>query len=132
MDIKDKLLLLKEHILIPDAAKYLTAAFGYEVTKADIFRFALDGHLRMSVYCVNPVPAIGGKIIPITHADISVVKYDMWRSFSTVQKTNLKEKFPFDIVDQMLEPNSHLSFHIDCEVARSIHKDRELIFFEGS
>ncbi|MGC2783468.1 MAG: hypothetical protein WA397_06455 [Roseiarcus sp.] len=46
---------------------------GEEVLEADVLRFALDGHLTLSVDFVNPVTAQCGKIIPYTDAEIREV-----------------------------------------------------------
>ena len=48
-----KLFKLKKWVTVPDAAKRLAITFGEEVTEADLLRFALDGHLKLSVYLVN-------------------------------------------------------------------------------
>lgn len=48
-----KLFKLKEWLLVGDAARHLSLAFGENVTDADVFRLALDGHLTLSVHLVN-------------------------------------------------------------------------------
>jgi hypothetical protein len=60
----NKLLKLKNWLTVPDAARHLSILFGEEVTEADIFRFALDRHLTLSVDFVNKATAQCGKIIP--------------------------------------------------------------------
>jgi len=48
-----KLLKLKGWLTVPDAAHHLSILFGEDVTEADVLRFALDGHLALSVRFVN-------------------------------------------------------------------------------
>jgi hypothetical protein len=50
-----KLLKLKKWMSVGDAAGRLSATFGEIVREADIFQFALDGHLTLSVLFVNSV-----------------------------------------------------------------------------
>jgi len=57
-----KLFNLKEWLTVADAARHLSIVFGEEVTEADVLRFALDGHLRLSVNFVNGTHACQGKI----------------------------------------------------------------------
>lgn len=57
-----KLLKLKEWLTIDDAARHLSMMFEEEVTEADIFRLALDGHLTLSVNFVNGARARRGSI----------------------------------------------------------------------
>jgi hypothetical protein len=45
-----KLFKLKAWLTLPDAAKHLAIVYGEDVTEADILRWALDGHLKLSVY----------------------------------------------------------------------------------
>lgn len=44
-----KLFKLKRWLTVADAAKHLSTVFGEEVTEADVFRFALEGTLKLSV-----------------------------------------------------------------------------------
>ncbi len=48
-----KLFKLKEWVTVPDAAKRLSITLSEEVTEADIFNFALNGHLKLSGQLVN-------------------------------------------------------------------------------
>ncbi|WP_426145283.1 hypothetical protein [Polaromonas sp. DSR2-3-2] len=48
-----KLFKLKKWLTVPDAAKHLAIVFGEEVTEADVLRFGIDGHLKLSVHLVN-------------------------------------------------------------------------------
>lgn len=63
-----KLLKLKDWLTAPEAARHLTLLFGEDVSEADIYRLALDGHLTLSVYLVNAASARCGKVIPLEEA----------------------------------------------------------------
>lgn len=65
-----KLFKLKEWLIMPDAAKHLSIAFGEEVTEADVLRLALDGHLKLSVNFVNHAQVRCGKVVQIPEADL--------------------------------------------------------------
>ena len=52
-----KLLKLKEWLTVPEAARHLSALFEEELGEADVLRLALDGHLMLSIFFVNAVPA---------------------------------------------------------------------------
>jgi hypothetical protein len=69
-----KLLKFKTWLTVPDAARHLSILFGEDVTEADVLRFALDGHLTLSVDFVNQTTARCGKIIPLADAEIREVK----------------------------------------------------------
>ena len=58
-----KLLKLKEWLTVPDAARHLSILFGEEVSEADVLRFALDGHLTLSVNFVNMAVGRCGPIL---------------------------------------------------------------------
>lgn len=58
-----KLFKLKEWLTLADAAQHLTIVFGEDVTEADLLRFALDGHLKLSVNFVNHAKAKSGQIV---------------------------------------------------------------------
>lgn len=61
-----KILKLKEWLTIEEAATRLSASAGEVVSEADILRFAIDGHLTLSVYFVNHARGIRGEIVPYT------------------------------------------------------------------
>jgi hypothetical protein len=50
-----KLLELKEWLTVPEAARHLSSLFGEEIGEPDVFRLALDGHLKLSIFFVNAV-----------------------------------------------------------------------------
>jgi hypothetical protein len=66
----NKLSKFKEWLTVTDAAEYLSIVFGEVVSEADVLRFALDGHLRLSVYFVNHAKAHSGKIVRYTAANL--------------------------------------------------------------
>jgi hypothetical protein len=65
-----KLLKLKEWLTVPDVAQHLSLLFREEVSEADVLRFALDGHLTLSVDFVNGAQARLGNILPLKDAKI--------------------------------------------------------------
>lgn len=64
-EILSKLLKLKQWLSIEDAAKRLTISAGEDVTKTDILRLAIDGHLTLSVYFVNHARGRPARIEPL-------------------------------------------------------------------
>lgn len=58
-----KLFTLKNWLTIQETAKHLTVVFGEEISEADVLRFALDGHLTLSVNLVNHTRAKVGKVV---------------------------------------------------------------------
>jgi hypothetical protein len=48
-----KLFKLKQWLTVAEAARHLSTIFSEDVSEADVLRFALDGHLTLSVYFVN-------------------------------------------------------------------------------
>ena len=58
-----KLFKLKEWVSVGDAAKRLSALFEEDVTKADVLRLALDGHLKLSINFINEAKVRGGEIV---------------------------------------------------------------------
>lgn len=68
-----KLFKYKEWLLLEEAAGYLTIMFGESVTKADVLRLGLDGHLKLSVFLVNHAQARRGVRLPIEEAEKIVV-----------------------------------------------------------
>ncbi|MCQ4278347.1 hypothetical protein NA643_04555 [Pseudomonas stutzeri] len=68
-----KLLKLKKWLTIKDAAKRLSISAGEKVTEADVLRFALDGHLKLSVYFVNHAVARRGEIVPFEDTNWTLI-----------------------------------------------------------
>lgn len=48
-----KLVKLREWLELPAAAKYLSAAWGEDISEADVLRLGLDGKLTLSIHLVN-------------------------------------------------------------------------------
>lgn len=56
-----KLLKLKEWLTLEQAVSHIINVIDEPVTIEDLYRFALDGHLKLSVNFVNYVHAVKGK-----------------------------------------------------------------------
>lgn len=61
--VYSKLSKFKKWQTLPDAAKHLSYMWGVDITEADILRFALDGHLKLSVCFVNQTKARRGIVV---------------------------------------------------------------------
>ena len=51
--VTEQLYKFNESLIVPAAAAHLSAAFGEEVTEADVLRLGLNGHLRLPIDVVN-------------------------------------------------------------------------------
>ena len=71
-----KLLKLKQWLTVADSARHLSIIFGEDVSEADVLRFALDGHLTLSVYFVNGARGKCGPAVPAEDAKRTVLKED--------------------------------------------------------
>lgn len=60
---KSKLFKLREWLTVPEAARHLAIMFDEEVNEADVLRFALDGHMPLSVNFINHTYGKLGKVI---------------------------------------------------------------------
>lgn len=67
------LLSLKEWVTLQEAAQHLSAFFKESVTLADIYRFALSGHLTLSSNLVNHARARKGRKIAIRDAGFRLI-----------------------------------------------------------
>ena len=63
-----KLLTLKKWLTLDDTAKHLSLIFDEDISRADVLRLGLDGHLTISVDFVNYAKGFMGKVIPISEA----------------------------------------------------------------
>lgn len=61
---RSKLLMVKEWLTVPEAARHMSILFGEEVSEADVLRLALDNHLKLSVNFVNFTKVKHGIAIP--------------------------------------------------------------------
>lgn len=69
-----KLFKLKEWLTVTDAARYLAILCDEDVTEADVLRFALDGHLRLSVRFVNATPGRRGSVVSLNDTEVPITK----------------------------------------------------------
>lgn len=90
-----KLFKLKEWLTVADSARHLTIAFGEEVIEADVLRFALDGHLQLSVNFVNHAHARCGQIVPWEETE--------WLLVPPLIKTPTKEREQGSTPDKVLK-----------------------------
>lgn len=60
--IMPKLLKLKKWLTIPEAARHLSAVVDETVAESDIYQYALDGILKLSINFITPAYAKPGKI----------------------------------------------------------------------
>jgi hypothetical protein len=58
-----KLHKLKKWITVTNAAEHLSKVFDEQLTVTDIYQFAIDGHLLLSVKMINPCRALFGDIV---------------------------------------------------------------------
>jgi len=75
-----KLFKLKEWLTLDEAANHISSLLGEPATVADLYRFALDGHLTLSIDFVNRVHARKGKWV--TNDAVQFVKMDVGRFFN--------------------------------------------------
>ncbi|CCQ12452.1 hypothetical protein PALB_33910 [Pseudoalteromonas luteoviolacea B = ATCC 29581] len=73
----DKLFKLKSWLTIPEAVKYLSMALSEPVLESDVFRLALDGHLKISVNLVNGAQAYLGKYVSTEEIDWTTFSMDL-------------------------------------------------------
>lgn len=67
-----KLFNLREWLTLDEAAKHLSIVFGEEVSRTDMLRFALDGHLTLSVDFVNHAYARQGRLVPLEQCPLMI------------------------------------------------------------
>jgi hypothetical protein len=73
-----KLFKLKEWLTLDDAANHLSTVLGEPVTRADIYRLALDSHLKLSVNFVNGARGRIGKFVKTDEVKFEKVEYDIF------------------------------------------------------
>ena len=73
-----KLFKLKEWLTLDEAATHLSNVLGESVTVADLYRFALDGHLTFSVDFVNHAQARKGKWVKTEDVEFHLMENDMF------------------------------------------------------
>jgi hypothetical protein len=73
-----KLFKLKEWLTLDDAANHLSTVLGEPVTRADIYRLALDGHLKLSANFVNGARVRIGKFVKTDEVKFEKVEYNIF------------------------------------------------------
>jgi hypothetical protein len=69
-----KLFKLKEWLTVADAARHLAILCDEDVTEADVLRFVMDRHLRLSVRFVNATPGRCGRLVSLDDAEVPITK----------------------------------------------------------
>ncbi len=72
----NKLLNLKKWLSLDEAAEHLSNVLGEPATVADLYRFALDGHLMLSVDLVNHAQARIGTWLKTEQVEFDLIEYD--------------------------------------------------------
>src|SRR5690349_8789374 len=90
-----KLLKLKEWLTVPDAAQHLSILFEEGVSEADVLRFALDGHLRLSSYFVNHTTAKRGQVVGYEQAEWGEFPADLVATMPNVPDEAKGKSLPY-------------------------------------
>jgi len=73
-----KLFKLKEWLTLDEAANHISTVLGEPVRLADIYRLALDKHLKLSANFVNGAQAITGKFVKTEDTEFRKVEKDFF------------------------------------------------------
>lgn len=73
-----RLLKLKEWLTLEEAANHISNVIGEPVVVADLYRFCLDGHIRLSVHFVNKAKARPGQRIAREDVEFDVFHSDLF------------------------------------------------------
>lgn len=73
-----RLFKLKEWLTLDEAAIHISNVLGEPATTADLYRFALDGHLKLSVNFVNGAQVREGKWVKTEQVEFDLVETDMF------------------------------------------------------
>jgi len=70
---------LRQFYTLEEAASRLTSSLGEHVSLTDIYRFALDKHLTLSVRLLNQAYALGGQFVSPSFSEVNayLVEYDL-------------------------------------------------------
>lgn len=90
----EKFLALKEWISLEEASNYLSTALSEEITVADIYKLALNGHLVLSVNFPNQAKALLAKSIP--YKDVEKIPDFLGETVTLGIPANCNEKFNHD------------------------------------
>ncbi len=69
-----KLLKLKEWLTPEEAVYYLSTEIGEKVSVSDLYRFAIDEHLTLSVNFVNQAKVKVGQVVKIHHSELRSIE----------------------------------------------------------
>jgi hypothetical protein len=72
-----KLFKLKAWLTLEEAVNHISTVLGESATEADLFRFALDGHLTLSVNFVNRAKARKGKWVNTSDVQFYLIENDI-------------------------------------------------------
>ena len=72
-----KLFKLKAWLTLDEAVNHISTVLGESATEADLFRFALDGHLTLSVNFVNRAKARKGKWVNTSDVQFYLIENDI-------------------------------------------------------
>lgn len=87
-----KLFKLKEWLTLDEAASHISNVLGEPATVADLYRFSLDGYLKLSVNFVNHAKARKGKWVKTDQVDFYIMEND----FITGEKLPKPFKMPLN------------------------------------
>lgn len=73
-----KLFKLKEWLTLDEAAAHISNVLGEPATLADLYRFALDGHLTLSVDFVNHAQVRKGKWLKTEQVEFKLIENDLF------------------------------------------------------
>lgn len=127
-----KLLKLKEWLTIKEAAAWLSASAGEDVSEADILRFAIDGHLTLSVYFVNHAYGARGKIVPYSETTWTLIDPLIFPSKEPISANNPLETTDTNPLPENLKilyanhPTACTKGAIACMTSLKIDEDRYL------
>ena len=74
-----KLFKLREWLTLDEAAAHISNVLGESATVADLYRFALDGYLTLSVDFVNHASARKGKWLKTEQVEFKPIENDCLR-----------------------------------------------------
>ena len=85
-----KLFKLKEWLTLDESAAHISNVLGEPAKVADLYRFALDGHLKLSVDFVNHTQARKGKGVKTEQIEFDLEEHH----FITGEKLEIPIAFP--------------------------------------
>lgn len=102
-----KIFKLKKWFTLSQATRYLSEAFEDEITFADIFQFAEDKLLTLSVNFINSVRVSSGEIVQFENANICISpKYTSIDDFRTIP-TDFHDEIPSEIIHILSKSCAH-------------------------